>query len=206
MAKRGRLVYHGGVFKLRILSRGPSLVYAASPLGKVLYLALLALLVWGMATQGGPFPVAAAVIAALCLAGVLYVEVWVFDSAAGEVRSFFGVWPFVRRSVHRFSDVECLSISHFTKGVSPAQEGHEAGGPPPRRRAGRRPMLTFALRLSGGAEVPIEIIEEGRSAGRTEADARAIAGLTGLRLVVDRPRDAGPLLRVSDIPRGFDKR
>lgn len=211
MAKKPGLGYDWAVFKLKILSRRSRLVYAASPLGRLLYAALLGLLIWGFSTQGGPFSAVAIVLAAICLLGVLYVEVWVFDKERGVATSYFGVAPWIRRSVYPFSDIDRLAISHFIKGVAPAEEerpSQAAGGDSPakRRRLGRKPMLTFALHLKSGAAVPIEIIEEGRSAGRTEADAREIAAYANLELVFDRPSDSGPVLSVSDIPRGFDKR
>lgn len=201
------------MFKLKIFKLKTKLAYATSPWAKIPYLILSIILIWGLFSGEGPFSIFGLIIFLVCLAGLLYVELWTFDNNTRKVTSYFGIFPIVRRKTYDYDSIEALQITHFTRGVLPQKEAEyqaEAENHAQdnkKRKRGTKPMTVFELALQDDPKtVAIEIIEESKSGGRTEADATKIALYTQLHLKIDRPQQKGPTLKISDLPRGFNKR
>ena len=213
MDKNCIFIYLLCMFKLKIYRLKSKLVYSISPFSKIPYAIMLAIVIWGLATGEAGWTAFPIIIGLICLIGTLYAEAWTFDSEKQEIVSYFGVFPIMKRNRYSYNDVDSLRIKHFIRGISAddekrlASEMADHAADSKKRKHGQKPMMIFSLCLAGtDKNVPIEVIEENKSSGRTESDAVVIASYTGLHLEVDRPRDSGPRMSIRDIPKGFNKR
>lgn len=140
------------------------------------------------------FAVLPSIVALIAFIGGLYRENWTFDTEKQEVRSVFGVGPFVKKETITFSEIDRFEISHFVKGMSDI-----AVTKPKSFRPGRKAYLTFSIVLipsdpetESEKRHDIEIIPESTSAGRTESNARSVASFCNINLIIDRERDIDP--------------
>ena len=148
--------------------------------------ALTLFLAWGLAlnmSEGVPLASMWHIVL-LCLfsfVGALFRDSWVFDTEKGEVRSFYGFGPLGKREDIPFSAVSHLSLEHFVRGST------DKDAKPTKKRF--KAIMVFSICLEDESSRDIEIIAEKSSGGRTEAAIQAISAVTGLPLLIDRPRD-----------------
>ncbi|MCK9190673.1 MAG: hypothetical protein M0P10_03905 [Sphaerochaetaceae bacterium] len=123
------------------------------------------------------------IIALLALVGILYRDYWVFDEEAGKIYKKFGVIPFVSTSVTEIKDVETVEITHFVKGTY--------SNDPNLKKKGRsyRAQVSFSLKLYDQRRVVVEVIDEKKSGGFTEAAAFNVSQYIGASFFQDRERD-----------------
>lgn len=196
------------MFKLRISKKNDILYYKPSILAKIPYAILLTILIWGAITELSSLSILAWFLALLSLVGVLYVETWVFDNKNQVIISKFGIYPFIKKRSFNYNEVESIQINHFIRGLSEAMEEKQTNEETDhstdnkKRKRGQKPMVVLEFDTQTEAtKIQIEIIEESKSGGRTEAAAQAISLHTSLPLNIDRPRDMGPTMKLRDLPK-----
>lgn len=159
---------------------------------------VLAFLLWGIIlylSEGERLSsmVLPLILAILCLVGLSYRETWIFDNGKGQVTSLFGFGPFVKRTIYPYEDILHLELRHFVRGTMDEKAV-------PSRKQRKRAMIVFSLVLAKDEErKTIEVIAERVSEGRSERAAQAISAVSGLGLVVDRPRDMDLKTDLKDI-------
>ncbi len=135
----------------------------------------------------------------LSFCATCYRESWSFNPQKRCVTSVFGVACFVRRETIPFSSVSRLELNHFVRGSVPGyEEGPTSKVLKPNKRRNKA-MVVFSLHLEDDSMRDIEIIPEKTSQGRTEHAAQVIAAVSGLALVVDRPRDLDIDVGIKDV-------
>jgi hypothetical protein len=160
--------------------------YRVGTFRRILLGSVFAFLLWGIvlylregdSVRSLSIPIAMAV---LCFLAFSYRETWLFLPRERKVVSLFGFGPFVKREEFPYERIERLEITHFVK------DTEDPKAKPGRRK--QKPMIVFSILLSGQEEKTIEVIPEHTSLGRTESAAQVIAAISGLALMVDRPRD-----------------
>lgn len=174
--RKGGVVYAPGIF-FRIISL---LFFCVVLLGIILNV------IDGLPWYTMMIPI---LLAVLSFSATTYRESWSFDPEARVVTSVFGVACFVRKEVIPFSSIARLELNHFLRGSTPGNEdGPTSKVLKPNKRRNKS-MIVFSIHLKDDSMRDIEIIPEKTSQGRTEHAAQAIAAVSGLALVVDRPRD-----------------
>lgn len=206
-------IYYLCMFKLKLYRFRNKLLFSVSILSKIPYLILIGVFIWGFFFETGNISVLAVILAFICLLGCFYTEHWTFDSKKEEICSYFGVFPIIKKHHYPFSSIGSIEIRHFIRGMlsedeeKMKREMEDHASDNKKRRRGQKPMIVLGLNLTeNGRFIPIEIIEESKSGGRTENEAVTISTYCKLHLIVDRPIDKGPTISVKDLPRGFNKR
>ncbi len=193
------------MIKLRIYRRKDgSIAYAPGILFRAMCIAFFAIVAVGIAlnvADQSPWytMILPVFLALVTLAGASYREEWYFDPKKQTVTSIFGVACFTKKEVIPYADISRLEINHFVRGSVPGFENGQTSKvlKPNKRR--NKAMVVFTIRLKDNEMRDIEIIPEKTSQGRTEQAAQAIAAVSGLALVVDRPRDMDTNVSLHDI-------
>ncbi|MDD4012350.1 MAG: hypothetical protein PHI83_09400 [Sphaerochaetaceae bacterium] len=184
------------MLKLRIRIKGSKLHYSIPLWGKLPYALIVAVVVYGLFLDWEA-PLLPIIFGTLSLIGLLYRESWVFDNERRTITGLFGIGPLVKRQVVSYDEVSMLQITHFLRGTM----NDEAQEKDSKRKGRKKPIICFSAKLRSDEEVKIEIIEESKSAGRTEQAARAIGAFTNLDYQADREPESGPRMNVTDLPK-----
>lgn len=185
-------------------TRKGGVVYAPGILFRVISCAFFCVVLFGIVlnmADGLPWHtmIVPVLLALLSFCAASYRESWNFDPANHCVTSVFGIAFFVRKETIPFADILQLELNHFVRGSLPGYEDGQTSKvlKPNKRR--NKAMVVFSLHLKDDNMKDIEIIPEKTSQGRTEHAAQVIAAVSGLALVVDRPRDLDMHVGLRDI-------
>jgi predicted transcriptional regulator len=185
-------------------TRKGGIIYAPGILFRVISCLFFGVVLVGIVLNlidGAPWPsmVIPVLLGLLSFCATWYRESWNFDPQKRCVTSVFGVACFVRKETIPFSEIDRLELNHFVRGSVPGYEmGLASKALKPNKRRNKA-MVVFSIHLKDDAMRDIEIIPEKTSQGRTEHAAQVIAAISGLALVVDRPRDMDIDVGVRDI-------
>jgi len=129
----------------------------------------------------------------LSLLGLLYRDYFIFDNKESNIVKVFGIYPFAKKQIINVSDVDRVELTHFTKG--------SYNNDPNFKKKGKayRAQLSFALRLKDDTEEVIEIIDEKKSGGFSEAAALKVSQHLGLQYYQDRARDLDINVGIRDL-------
>ncbi len=109
-----------------------------------------------------------------------YRDEWIFDNVKEEAVCVFGLGCFVKRQVLAYSEIDCVEIRHFYKGI---REGSSAR-PTWRNREMSQLSIVALDEMTG--RLSMETAPARKYGLKLERTANLIASFTGLRLSIDK--------------------
>ncbi|TVQ39107.1 MAG: hypothetical protein EA384_07540 [Spirochaetaceae bacterium] len=139
---------------------------------RVFFLACCAFLAWAAFHGGDVYPLPA-VMGIICLVAGLYNERWAFDRNAGQVVSYVGLFPIVRRRVYDLQSVTAVRVltSAPIGGSAPEAKRDHDSGPytaPGVPRVLQRRLVRLSLRMRQDGDDALSVNMQTESQRRHE--------------------------------------
>ncbi|MBK5201468.1 MAG: hypothetical protein JJE21_08040 [Spirochaetaceae bacterium] len=184
--------------KYHLKNKDSKLIYKTGIIAKFICLLYFVFFSWQIIihiSEGEPLStmIIPIILLLLSLLGILYRDYFVFNNIELNVVKVFGIYPFTAKQIINVQDIDKIVVTHFTKG--------SYNNDPNFKKKGKayRAQLSFALRLKDETEEIIEIIDEKKSGGFSEAAAFKVSQYLGVEYYQDRSRDLDINVGIRDL-------